>query len=45
MSLELHITAIEDTPDRVTLTADAWLAKDGLRIYEITDLALAIEEA
>ncbi|MGG7095206.1 beta-ketoacyl synthase N-terminal-like domain-containing protein [Shewanella indica] len=45
MSLELHITAIEDTPDRVTLTADAWLAKDGLRIYEIKDLALAIEEA
>ncbi|TVP09396.1 beta-hydroxyacyl-ACP dehydratase [Shewanella sp. MSW] len=45
MSLELHITAIEGTPDRVTLTADAWLAKDGLRIYEIKDLALAIEEA
>ncbi|WP_412513956.1 beta-ketoacyl synthase N-terminal-like domain-containing protein [Shewanella indica] len=45
MSLELHITAIEDTPGRVTLTADAWLAKDGLRIYEIKDLALAIEEA
>ncbi|WP_288143343.1 beta-ketoacyl synthase N-terminal-like domain-containing protein [Shewanella algae] len=45
MSLELHITTIEDTPDRVTLTADAWLAKDGLRIYEIKDLALAIEEA
>lgn len=45
MSLELHITAIDDTLDRVTLTADAWLAKDGLRIYEIKDLALAIEEA
>nr|WP_228290890.1 beta-ketoacyl synthase N-terminal-like domain-containing protein [Shewanella cyperi] len=45
MSLELHVTAIEREPGRVTLKADAWLAKDGLRIYEITDLALAIEEA
>ncbi|AZQ09806.1 Phthiocerol synthesis polyketide synthase type I PpsE [Shewanella khirikhana] len=45
MSLELHITAVERETGRVTLTADAWLAKDGLRIYEISDLALAIEEA
>uniref|UniRef100_UPI00356A59A5 beta-hydroxydecanoyl-ACP dehydratase n=1 Tax=Shewanella sp. TaxID=50422 RepID=UPI00356A59A5 len=45
MSLELHVTAIEKTPGRVTLKADAWLAKDGLRIYEISDLALVIEEA
>ncbi|MCL2916987.1 beta-ketoacyl synthase N-terminal-like domain-containing protein [Shewanella litorisediminis] len=45
MSLELHITAIERETGRVTLKADAWLAKDGLRIYEISDLALAIEEA
>ncbi|CAM2785578.1 beta-ketoacyl synthase N-terminal-like domain-containing protein [Shewanella amazonensis] len=45
MSLELHVTAIERETGRVTLKADAWLAKDGLRIYEISDLALAIEEA
>ncbi|MBT1444736.1 3-hydroxyacyl-[acyl-carrier-protein] dehydratase FabA [Shewanella sp. JM162201] len=45
MSLELHITSIEREAGRVTLKADAWLAKDGLRIYEISSLALAIEEA
>jgi len=45
MSLDLHITKIEKTEDRITLVADGNLSKDGLRIYEVTDLIFCVEES
>ena len=45
MSLDLHITKIEKTDGRVTLVADGNLSKDGLRIYEVTDLIFCVEES
>jgi PfaB family protein len=45
MSLEIHITCIEKSPDRVVITGDASLWKDGLRIYEVKQVALVISEA
>jgi hypothetical protein len=45
MSLDLHITKIEKTDGRVTLVADGNLSKDGLRIYELSNLIFCIEEA
>ncbi|MFP6583250.1 MAG: PfaB family protein [Candidatus Hydrogenedentota bacterium] len=45
MSLDLHITKIEKTEGRVTLTADGNLSKDGLRIYELSNLIFCVEES
>ena len=45
MSLDLHITNIQITDSEVRMVADGNLSKDGLRIYELTDLILCIEEA
>ncbi len=45
MSLELHITAIEQDEAGLHLTANASLSKDKLRIYEISNLAIRITEA
>ena len=45
MSLDLHITKIEKSDRRVTLTADGNLSKDGLRIYEVSNLIFCVEEA
>lgn len=45
MSLDLHITTIEKTEGRVTITADGNLSKDGLRIYELANLVFCIEES
>jgi 3-hydroxymyristoyl/3-hydroxydecanoyl-(acyl carrier protein) dehydratase len=45
MHLDVHITDLRIEPHRVTLVGDANLSKDGLRIYEITDIALCLEEA
>ena len=44
MSLDLHITKIEKTEGRITLVADGNLSKDGLRIYEVTNLIFCVEE-
>jgi hypothetical protein len=45
MAIEVHITRIEKKTDRVTLIGDACLWKDRIRIYEIKDIGLCIEEA
>lgn len=45
MSLDVHITNLIREPDRVTLIGDANLSKDGLRIYEVKDIAICLEEA
>ncbi|MGK5094211.1 PfaB family protein [Deltaproteobacteria bacterium TL4] len=45
MTLDVSITQIEETPEKVSLTANANLYKDGLRIYEITDLVVCLVEA
>ena len=45
MAIEVHITKIEKKTDKVTLVGDASLWKDKIRIYEIKDIALCIEEA
>jgi 3-hydroxymyristoyl/3-hydroxydecanoyl-(acyl carrier protein) dehydratase len=45
MAIEVHITKIEKETDKVTLVGDASLWKDKIRIYEIRDIALCIEEA
>ena len=44
MALELHISKIESTSDRITVYAEASLWKENLRIYEISSLALSIVE-
>jgi PfaB family protein len=44
MAIEVHITRIEKKADRVTLIGDAGLWKDRIRIYEIKDIGLCIEE-
>ncbi len=44
MSIEAHIKTVEQNRDRTVITADASLWKDGLRIYELTDAAIAIVE-
>lgn len=44
MVIESHIKKIERQSDRLVITADASLWKDGLRIYEITDAAIAIAD-
>lgn len=44
-SLEIHIKRIDVTVERVTIIGDASLWRDdGLRIYEVLDIALGIEE-
>jgi len=45
MAIEVHITKIEKQTGKVTLVGDASLWKDKIRIYEIKDIALCIEEA
>ncbi len=45
MAIEVHITRIEKKADRVTIIGDAGLWKDRIRIYEIKDIGLCIEEA
>jgi len=44
MSIEAHIKKVEHKADRTIITADASLWKDGLRIYELTDGAIAVVE-
>ncbi|WP_295890778.1 beta-ketoacyl synthase N-terminal-like domain-containing protein [uncultured Vibrio sp.] len=45
MSLDVHITAIKDEDGKKVIVGDANLSKDGLRIYELKDIAICIEEA
>jgi 3-hydroxymyristoyl/3-hydroxydecanoyl-(acyl carrier protein) dehydratase len=44
MDLEVHLSAIERQAGQVTLTGDASLWADGLRIYEVKNAAVAILE-
>ncbi|MGR5001073.1 beta-ketoacyl synthase N-terminal-like domain-containing protein [Vibrio celticus] len=45
MSLDVHITAVKDEDGKRIIVGDANLSKDGLRIYEVKDIAICIEEA
>ncbi|MEM8593901.1 MAG: beta-ketoacyl synthase N-terminal-like domain-containing protein [Pseudomonadota bacterium] len=42
MSLDVHIKEIVSDSDRVTVIANANLSKDGLRIYEVKDVAVSL---
>ncbi|MCE2597158.1 3-hydroxyacyl-[acyl-carrier-protein] dehydratase FabA [Motilimonas cestriensis] len=44
MNINVQITQVIREPNKVTLIANADLSKDGLRIYEVTDIALCIKE-
>jgi PfaB family protein len=44
MSIEVHITKVEKSDDKVTVVGAASLWKDRIRIYEVTDIAIVIEE-
>ena len=45
MSLDVHITSVTDDNGKRIIMGDANLSKDGLRIYEVKDIAICIEEA
>ncbi|WP_129676971.1 PfaB family protein [Candidatus Chloroploca sp. Khr17] len=45
MSLEAHITRIEQRGPAIVIVANASLWRDGLRIYEVKDLGIAINAA
>ncbi|AFY47240.1 polyketide synthase family protein [Nostoc sp. PCC 7524] len=45
MYLEIHISRLEITEDKVTLVGDASLWKPNLRIYEIKDVAICLVES
>ncbi|HBF45829.1 MAG TPA: hypothetical protein DDW91_04840, partial [Shewanella frigidimarina] len=45
MSLDVHISAVKDEDGKRIIIGDANLSKDGLRIYEVKDIAICIEEA
>ncbi len=45
MHLEIHIKSIEKRGDVLAIIGDAFLWNEGMRIYQVTDLALGIEEA
>ncbi|HQU57790.1 MAG TPA: PfaB family protein, partial [Saprospiraceae bacterium] len=45
MHLEVHIKTIEQRGGQLAIIADAYLWNDKMRIYQVTDLALGIEEA
>ena len=45
MQLELHVSKIEKQDEQLMLVADASLWRDELRIYEVQDISLIIEEA
>ena len=44
VELEIHISTVEIHKDRITVTGDASLWKQGLRIYEVTQVAIDIRE-
>jgi PfaB family protein len=45
MSLEIHLNRVEIQDKQVILTGEASLWKDGLRIYEVKQVGLALSEA
>ncbi len=45
MSLDVHITDVREENGQLVIVGDANLSKDGLRIYQISDIAICIEEA
>jgi 3-hydroxymyristoyl/3-hydroxydecanoyl-(acyl carrier protein) dehydratase len=45
MVIEIHIKNVEHTPKRVTVVGDASLWKNDIRIYEVTDAAICLEES
>ena len=45
MAIEVHITDIIKTDEKVILKAKASLWKDKIRIYEIEQVALVIDES
>jgi 3-hydroxymyristoyl/3-hydroxydecanoyl-(acyl carrier protein) dehydratase len=45
MQLEIHVSQIVKEDGQVMLAADASLWRDELRIYEVNDVSIAIEEA
>lgn len=45
MHLEVHIKSIEERDGVLAIIADAYLWNENMRIYQVTDLALGIEEA
>jgi len=45
MAIEVHITGIIKTDDKVTVKGRASLWKDKIRIYEVKQIALVIEES
>ena len=45
MVIDVHIKSVEREPDRVTVIGDASLWKNDIRIYEVTDAAICLEES
>ncbi|MGS0681200.1 eicosapentaenoate synthase subunit PfaC [Shewanella sp. 125m-7] len=45
MSMDVNITSVKDEDGKKVITGNASLSKDGLRIYEVFDIAICIEEA
>ena len=45
MVVEVHVTDVRDEGDRVVVTGDGNLWKDGLRIYHVGGIALSISGA
>lgn len=45
MSMDVSITSVKDVDGKKVVTGNASLSKDGLRIYEVFDIAISIEEA
>ncbi len=43
MYLEVHISQVTQTEQAVTIIGDASLWKDGMRIYEVKELAIHLE--
>ena len=44
MEIEVHIRKIQPSPGKLSIRADASLWADGKRIYEITNIGMAIQE-
>ena len=42
MHLEVHIKSIEETADKTVIVGDTYLWNEGMRIYQVTDLAIAL---
>ncbi|GIU37412.1 eicosapentaenoate synthase subunit PfaC [Shewanella schlegeliana] len=45
MSMDVSITSVKDDNGKKVITGNASLSKDGLRIYEVFDIAICIEES